>query len=321
MADFNYLKDRVKSMSMTSMLSAAQNVHERSDISTLRAFVDIARCGIKYSAGYTDYLNCAFETKSASERKNIITRGVNNGYVRRMNSRDLDSCFNDKRQFYAIYRDYISRDWLDLEKTNSVELRDFVKGDTEIVVRRPDAKANSGTYVLNLLGVDDYDDLRERLLRMGLSIAERRVIQHEEMEKLCGTSIGIIRLVTVGGSIVFACLNCEFDKFSLTAPIDEKKGVIIGSAVDSKNGMYHRHPLTGKRFCGFHIPLWNTVEALVISASKVLTSVKYCGWDVAVQPNRAELIDATSFPRHDYYRICNNEKLRSDIEKNMQNII
>lgn len=321
MADFDYIRERVKGMSVTNMIAAARHVHERSDMSTVGVLFDMTRCGFRYSAGYTDYLNCAFETKTPAERKSTITRGVNNGYVRSMNSPELESCFTDKRQLYALFADYIGRDWLDLQKANASELKAFVGSDVKIVVRRPNAAAENGTFVLSLLGVDDYADLRERLLNMGLSLAEKLIVQHEQMERLCGDSVGVIRLVTVGDRIVFACLNSRYDKFSLTAPVDEASGMVTGSAVDGKNGMYHRHPLTDERFFGFRIPKWNEVTALARSASKVLTSVQYCGWDVAVLNDRAELIDATSFPRHDYYRVCDNEKLRRKIEEGKNSLI
>ncbi len=315
MADLDYIKNRIKEMSLTSMLSAAASVHNRSNISTVHALYDIAKCGIKYSAGYTDYLNNAFETKTSAERSEIITRGVNNAYVRKLNSSDLDSCFNDKRQLYALYRDFISRDIIDIEKTSADNLKAFVGDNAKIVVRKSDAKGSDGTFVLNLLGVNDFENLRERLLNMELCLAERLITQHREMERLCGDSVGVIRVVTVNNITVFACLNSVYGKVKLTAPINEKTGIITSSAVDEQNGMYHRHPLTDYRFCGFKIPLWNEVVSLAERASLVLSSVKYCGFDIAVLPDKPELIDATSFPRHDYYRICDNSVLRRKIEQ------
>ncbi len=320
MADFDYIKNRIKNMSISSMLSAARSVRDRSDISTVHTLVDMANCGLRYSAGYTDYLNCGFETKSAAERREVITRGVNNGYVRRMNSRDLDSCFNDKRQLYAIYRDFISRDWLDIEKSTALQIKEFVANRTKIVVRRPDAKGKDGTFVLNLLGVSDYDDLKDRLTRMRLTIAEELIDRHSEMERFCGDSVAVIRVVTACDRVVFACLNSVYNKVSLTAPIDEETGVITSSALDSKNGMYHRHPITKGRFEGFKIPLWREVVAFAENAARVLSSVNYCGWDIAVLPDRVELIDATHFPRHDYYRVADNKRLREKIEKQMLNM-
>ena len=321
MADLDYIKNRIREMSLTSMISAANSVHNRSNVSTVHALFDIAKCGIKYSAGYTDYLNNAFETKTPDERRETITRGVNNAYVRKLNSPDLDSCFNDKRQLYALYRDFISRDIIDIEKTSADNFRAFVGDNAKIVVRKTDAKGNDGTFVLNLLGVNDFENLRERLLNMGLSLAERLVTQHREMERLCGESVAVIRVVTVNNVAVFACLNSVCGKVKLTAPINEKTGVITSSAVDEQNGMFHRHPLTDRRFYGFKIPLWHDVISLAERASLVLSSVKYCGFDIAVLPDKPELIDATSFPRHDYYRVCDNSVLRRKIEQRISNEI
>ena len=162
------------------------------------------------------------------------------------------------------------------------------------------------------------DDIRQTaavLRGMGLSLAERLVTQHREMERLCGESIAVIRVVTVNNIAVFACLNSVCGKVKLTAPINEKTGLITSSAVDEQNGMYHRHPLTDRRFYGFKIPLWNDIVSFTERASLVLSSVKYCGFDIAVLPDKPELIDATSFPRHDYYRVCDNSVLRRKIEQ------
>ena len=317
MADYNYLKDRIKQMSIPSMLYTARAVRDRSDKSTIGTVADMVRCGIKYSAGYTDYYNCAFETKNAAEPRNTITRGVNNGYVKALNSGELHDCFNDKRQLYRLYADFISRDWLELERTNAHQLRAFLGGDTTAVVRSSDTKVEKDSFVLNLLGINDYEDLRERLIRMGLNIIEKCVRQNEQLERLCGNALGIIRVVTVGEMPVFSCLNIRQGKSLLTAEIDEKTGVVKGSAFDENNGLYYRHPITNKRFDGFHIPLWNEILSTVSAASKVLTSVNYCGWDIAVLNDRAELIDATSFPRHDFYRVCDNRNLREKIEREM----
>ena len=317
MADYSYLKERIKEMSIPSMLYTARAVRDRSNKSTIATVADMVKCGIKYSAGYTDYYNCSFESKSAAERKDIITRGVNNSYVRAFNSRELNSCFHDKRQFYKLYADFISRKWLDLTRANAYELSEFLGGDDTAIVRTSDAKTDKGSFVLNLLGINDYDDLRERLLRMGLNIVEKCVKQNEQMERLCGNALGLVRVVTVGEKPVFSCLNIRHGKMLLTAAVDDKTGIIKGSAFDENNGMYHRHPITNKRFDGFHIPLWNEVLSMVSAASRVLTSVNYCGWDIAVLSDRAELIDATSFPRHDFYRVCDNKDLRLKIEREM----
>ena len=317
MADYNYLKDRIREMSIPSMLYTARAVRDRSNKSTIGTVADMVRCGIKYSAGYTDYYNCGFETKNAAERKSTITRGVNNGYVKALNSGELRDCFNDKRQFYRLYADFISRDWLDLERANAHQLQKFLGGDTTAVVRSSDTKTEKDSFVLNLLGINDYEDLRERLIRMGLNIIEKCVKQNEQMERLCGNALGTVRVVTVGEMPVFSCLNIRQGKSLLTAAIDEKTGVVRGSAFDENNGLYYRHPITNKRFDGFHIPLWNEVLSVVSAASRVLTSVNYCGWDIAVLADRAELIDATSFPRHDFYRVCDNRNLRYKIEREM----
>lgn len=317
MADFDYLRDRVRGMSVSSMVNAARQVHERSDMSTVGVLFDMTRCGLKYSAGYTDYLNGSFEAKTAPERSSYITRGVNNSIVRAMNSRELESCFDDKRQFFALYKQYARRRHIDIERANAGQLRKFCEGRERVVVRRP-ISGEEDVFSLSLLGVDDYDDLRERLLRMGLSLVEESLERHEDVTRLCGEYEGRIRVVTARKHIVFACLVCSVGRHTLISPLDIESGTVTSSAVDENNLLWHRHPVTHEHFEGFSVPLWDNVTLLARSAAEILPSVGYCGWDIAVLPDGVELLDASCFPRHDYYRVCDNSALRRRIEAQMK---
>ena len=75
-------------MDYGAMVRTAKTVHERTGKNTLAVLADIISCGLRYQAGYMDYLVFEFYTLTAAQRATYITRGVNNRYVSLLNPRE-----------------------------------------------------------------------------------------------------------------------------------------------------------------------------------------------------------------------------------------
>ena len=57
---------------------------------------------------------------------------------------------------------------------------------------------------------------------------------------------------------------------------------------------FEAHPLTGTRFIGFQIPLWNQVLDLVRAAARRAYALPQChwiGWDIAILPDGVALVE------------------------------
>ncbi|HSK68138.1 MAG TPA: hypothetical protein VLA21_02630, partial [Candidatus Limnocylindria bacterium] len=58
--------------------------------------LDLLWCGLRYNAGYMDYLIARMDRLSAAQRSTVITRGISNDIVRRMNDKTYWRHFDDK---------------------------------------------------------------------------------------------------------------------------------------------------------------------------------------------------------------------------------
>jgi len=82
---------------------------------------------------------------------------------------------------------------------------------------------------------------------------------------------------------------------NLVAEIDIERGVLeFCGGLDAMRGGHvrvERHPDTGAVFAGTPVPHWTAVLDLVLRAAHVFTPVRTVGWDVAVTPAGALLLE------------------------------
>ena len=65
----------------------------------------------------------------------------------------------------------------------------------------------------------------------------------------------------------------NFNGGGMTAPIDEKTGIIKFPAMDKKKNIYYEHPMTKTKIVGFKIPKYKEAIKLVKIAAKVIIIV------------------------------------------------
>jgi hypothetical protein len=97
--------------------------------------------------------------------------------------------------------------------------------------------------------------------------------------------------VIVGGHIVSN--NRHGLLGNLVAEIDIERGVVETCSGDktSGGGPISRHPDTGVVFSGARIPHWTGVMALALRAAAVFAPIRTVGWDIAVTPTGARLLE------------------------------
>jgi hypothetical protein len=74
----------------------------------------------------------------------------------------------------------------------------------------------------------------------------------------------------------------NFHHQGLAATIDVATGTVITQGMDRTCQQYGCHPVTGKLFAGFTVPLWDKVLATVTAAAQVVPTIRYVGWDIAI---------------------------------------
>ena len=85
MGRLSYFFKRLVKMDWKAMWKTTGLLKERSGKSRLWLMADMLRCAIKYNAGYIDYKIAQMYRLNDAQRATVITRGISNSIVRRMN--------------------------------------------------------------------------------------------------------------------------------------------------------------------------------------------------------------------------------------------
>ncbi len=309
MGKIGYILSQVKGMDYSRMWETAKTVHRRCGKNTLAALLDIAWCGYKYMAGYMDYLVFEFYTLNSAQRATYITRGVNNRYVKTLNSPEYWDLFNDKIAFNRRFSAYLHRDWLNLQEASLGDFEAFLQGKEKIVAKPVDASCGNGVVIPQGEELKDPAALYARLKANGQVLVEDFVVQHHKIQELYGGSVNTIRMVTIKGHLVFAAIRVGNGKFvdnlnsgGMTTVVDLNTGVIRKPALDKALNLYEKHPISGVSFLGFEIPFFPQCVQLVEQAALEVPQMGYIGWDVAITEEGPLLIEANQFPGHDIYQ-------------------
>lgn len=85
MRKIKFLFQRIISMDYKNMFDTVKEVHKRTGKNSILILLDIIYSGLKYQAGYLDYLDFEFYNLNKTQRSSYVTRGVSNQYVRNLN--------------------------------------------------------------------------------------------------------------------------------------------------------------------------------------------------------------------------------------------
>lgn len=313
-----YIK-RIFTMDYKAMFKVINKVHKRSGKSRIVIFFDMINCSVKYLAGYTDYFLFYFEELNAKQRATYVTRGVNTNYILKCNQKEYYSYFYDKIKFNKTFKEFIKRDFIDLKKCTFKEFEEFVKKHKIIMAKPVDESGGKGIFKLDMKDMDTeqvFNELKEN----GRTLVEEYVVQHDEMNKLCPSSVNTLRIVTLRKNnkthIMLRVIRIgdgkhDVDNFhsgGMYSYFDEN-GVIICPAMDRENKIYVNHPVTKTKIKGFKIPYYKEAIELAIEASKKVKQVTYVGFDIAITKDGPILIEGNETPGYDVYqsKMCMNE--------------
>lgn len=236
-------------------------------------------------------------------------------YARQKLSEKIWAKYNDKEEakilaekdkFDQVYKDYIQRKfWLNTNK-NYAEFLEFIEGLDYVFCKPIMFGGGLGTekYKINH---ENPEELYELLINKDRLLVEECVNQHKEIDEFISGCVNTIRVVTIKdkNEVKIICTGIRFgyqgitDNFSkdgMVADVDPETGIIRTPAVDKKGHIFEQHPISGKKFVGFQIPLWDEVIKVAKAAIQVQEGVNYVGWDLAVCENKVVIIEGNSMP-------------------------
>ncbi len=310
MSRLSYFIDRLFKMDWKAMWKTTALLKERSGKCRLWLLCDMLGCAVKYNAGYVDYKIAQMYNLSAEQRRTVITRGISNGIVRRMNPKAYWHFFDDKTEFNTLFQEWIPRKWLLIgDSTTAQDVADMLK--LPCLIGKPlEGSSGQGIYKYT---PDDWhggaEAFLERLRADGIGILEEVVVQHPEMARMCPTSVNTCRIATLLGDkadgIVYGFLRIgngkvmdNVDCGGMAARIDLESGKLLTVGADKAGNTFTKHPMTGTDIIGFTIPYWEEAKAMCMAAARKVPEMRFIAWDVAITPDGPTFIEGNSFPSH-----------------------
>lgn len=306
-----YFFKRLVKMDYKAMWKTTALLQKRSGKSRIWLLIDMLRCAVKYNAGYVDYKIAKMYKLNDKQRKTVITRGISNNIVRRMNDKDYWHSFDDKAAFNTLFSDYVKRDWLMIDSTLSSDTLDaFLKNKTQIIAKPIEGSSGQGIERFERSDWEgDIPMFLERLWQNDIGIIEEVIQQHEELNALCPTSVNTIRIATLLGDkaqgIVYAFLRIgngrvvdNVDCGGMAARVDLASGTLLTVGADKQGNTYAEHPQTGTAIIGFTIPFWEEAKQICLEAAQKVPQMRFIAWDVAITPTGPVFIEGNSFPSH-----------------------
>ena len=311
MSRLQYFWHRLVRMDWKAMWKTTGLLKKRSGKGRLWLMADMLKCAVKYNAGYIDYKIAQMYKLNDEQRKTVITRGISNEIVRRMNPKEYWHLFDDKAQFNELFKEWIPRKWLLIgEKTDPEALFALCRNNTQLIGKP--LEGSSGQGIKKYLA-EDWKDGPEAFLKTlkddGIGILEEIVIQHPKMASLCPTSVNTCRIATLFGDkqqgIVYAFLRIgngkvmdNVDCGGMAARIDLDSGKLLTVGADKQGNTFIKHPMTNTSIIGFEIPFWEEAKAMCMKAAEKVPQMRFIAWDVAITENGPTFIEGNSFPSH-----------------------
>ena len=156
--------------------------------------------------------------------------------------------------------------------------------------------------------VHDYDNIQnlaDDILsgNKGNALLDEWIVQSEEMNKYYKDGVNCIRVYTFlhNGHFEFLDAKVSFGTTSdivnatisrnLFATVDVHTGIITSDLTDYTLVLYEEHPVTLFKAKGTQLPCWDDVLELAKKAAYRVPQVAYVGWDIALTPSGAVLIE------------------------------
>ena len=311
MSRLTFFFKRLVRMDWRKMWHTTAILKERSGKSRLWLLKDMLRCGLKFNAGYMDYMIAEMYRLNDEQKRSVITRGISNSIVRRMNDKAYWHYFDDKTEFNTLFAGEIGRRWIRSDDCLTEEqLTAFLDGLPAVMYKPLEGSSGVGIEKFDRSAWEgDPHAFYTRIRGMGDAVLEELLVQHPEMARMCPTSVNTVRVATLLGDkqegIVYAFLRIgngkvmdNVDQGGMAARVDLETGTLKTVAADKAGHVFTKHPMTGTDIIGFRIPYWEEVKALCLNAMRKVPQMRYVAWDVAITEDGPRFIEGNSFPSH-----------------------
>lgn len=291
----------------------AKKVSENYGGTRLAIWLDMMWCNLRYGAMYDrDYTLFEFYRKSSRERNKFLTF---RRYYKLIKSLDKRTFFSlmDKPTMYRKYAEFIKRDWLLADdQTSDIDINEFVKNHHMVLVKPVSSDQGNGITIISESDDSAVEHVLSERLKQAL-LLEELCENCRELNEINATSLNTLRVYTIviknnevdiaSTSLRCGCGDSVVDNWGSGGVgylVNPGSGAIEAPGID-KNGVKHMvHPGTNLIMPGFKVPRYQEACEL---AKKIIAEDKkvvYAGLDLAILPDRIELIEVNFPGGHDF---------------------
>lgn len=254
-----------------------------------------------YKTELQDYFQYEFYKLRSIERRQYMTFARLRYVMKQCNDVKKRKIFDDKVIFNRTFSAFFDRKWMDVTAASFSEFKEFIKENPIFFAKARSGMfgKNAGKYEINNIYNNDEEQLKlYKELKKNECIIEQLISQHPNLEMFNASSVNTLRIVTLldtnkNPQIMSGVLRMgrngktadNFHHYGIAATIDVKTGIVISPGIDRDFKRYIIHPDSNVQIIGFQIPSWKKAINLVQEAAMVVPSVRYVGWDVAVDKN------------------------------------
>lgn len=286
-------------------------------IGKLYLLIDILFCKIKYKANLNDYKMFSMYLLNNKERKTILTSGKNLILTNKLNDYSKLHIFENKNEFNEVFGDYLKRKWMFINRKNYNEFECFIKNMDYIIAKPND---NTEGKRIEKIKVGDYSikELYNYLKDKDLLLVEEVIKQHNYLNKLYNKSINRVTVVTILYNDITYIISINLNlgnnsivdslkRGGMTNKIDIETGTSLHPFCDRGLNNYYFHPVTKEKINNIKLPYINEIKSLVKDLSKIIKTVRYVSWDIAITNDGPILIGASPLPNIYYQFYVHNE--------------
>jgi len=315
-----WLLRKFKTINKERMNKTIDIISKESGKSKLYILFDMFINFITRGCGYTDYFRGNYININKKEKDTFVTAKSFYKFLDYMNDKNYQVILNDKIVFNNYFKNYIKRDWINLNVSSIEEFSDFLKNKDIVFAKLP---VGEGGHGITKIEVKKYDvkKLYKELVAKKQVLVEDAIKQSDELNEINPYVVNSFRIVTIykdgkvylvnnalrinqGENNIIGCTDDIY--FSLN-----EKGKIDSNVIDDYGNIYDYHPLTNKKFSEVKITGVKEAFELVKKLHLEIPQVRYIGWDIAFSVNGPELVEGNEYPGYgllQFYKLYESKK-------------
>ena len=130
MGKLSYILGCVTRMDYPELFRTVGTVHKITGKNSVGILADVVKCGLKYGAGFNDYLLCEFYNLTDAQAGHLHHPQREQHLGQPFKRPEYYHFFDNKSEFYTTFGKYIGRQWLDFGKATQKEFEDFMASAT-----------------------------------------------------------------------------------------------------------------------------------------------------------------------------------------------